>query len=149
MAKGIKVPRLSETLDPLAWPRACQRCGSGDALTFWREHDDRDRPEMIFVVLCAACADKIIVPHPRLYARLDKNEPAPGVMQICGGCSLRAGSRCTSPLAIANGGDGLRFPAADITFHVLVRGPGARSGWHRKWSHEPATCHGFERREGE
>ena len=124
----VEMPRLSETLESLAWPRRCQACGAeltrpasrlrpstGRApATIWQEHDDADRPELRYIVLCGACADRLIEPHPRLYRRLDRNEPAPGVMRICEDCRHRQGGRCVSPRARAHGGPGLAWPAADV-----------------------------------
>jgi hypothetical protein len=168
---GIEIPRLTETLAPLAWPRRCQACGaelsrpvprlgpaagkaragSRSPATVWQEHDDADRPELRYIVLCGACADRLIEPHPRLYRRLGRNEPAPGVMQICEGCRHRQGGRCVSPRARAHGGPGLAWPAADVQVHIQRAGPGGRgrSGeWIREWHEEPETCEGREPAEG-
>lgn len=145
MSTGIVIPRLSETLKPLAWPHhVCQRCGfdGPSKLVYWQEHDDLDRREMIFVVLCAACSAKVIEPHARLYRQLDRNEPAPGVMKVCEPCRHRDASRCRSPIARANGGDGLAFPAADVKVHFY--GGRNNSGWHQEWNEEASECSGFE-----
>jgi hypothetical protein len=128
----------------------CFRCGcefkGRPDRTVWREHDDNDRPEMVFVVLCLACADRIIDPHPRLYARLDRNEPAPGVMAICRGCDHQVAYRCKSPRARASGGEGLSFPPADTTGFIDGYGPrGQRIGSRfRSWKSESNACQGFE-----
>ena len=149
---AITIPRLSDTLQRLTWPFRCQRCdtygghGVYERLTVWKEHDDADKPEMIFVVLCPKCAAKVIDPHPRLYARLGFNEPAPGVMRVCVGCRHRVAARCGSPMAMANGGPGLTFPAPDSTLHLSCQDKyGRRYGrWEKWWDEEPSECKGFE-----
>jgi hypothetical protein len=150
VSTGIVIPRLSESLRTLSWPHRCQccQCVNGSPLSVWQEHDDADRPELIFVVVCATCADKIIEPHPRLYRQLGRNEPAPGVLGVCQHCRHQVAGRCRSPKARANGGEGLRFPAPDVNVHLCRRGKGARSGWLREWSEEVSSCEGFEEREG-
>ena len=147
----IVIPRLSETLSPIRRPFDCQRCGAippvgGEPLTAWQEHNDADRPETIFVLLCRKCADKVIEPHPRLYRRLSRNEPAPGVMQICSGCIYQIEGRCTSDLLRSRGGPGLKFPGPDTTVHICRAGPKGRGRvgeWLKMWSAEPTTCAGF------
>lgn len=153
MSFAIVMPRLSETCSPPTWPRACQRCGApglgGSAeLSVWQEHDDGDRREPIFVVLCKPCVDRVIEPHPRLYRELGRNEPAPGVMSICGDCRHADRGRCRSPRAAVNGGPGLRFPAADSTVHIqYLDKRGRRCGkWLREWNQEAAECEGHEPR---
>jgi hypothetical protein len=142
----MTMPRLSETLRPLGYPHRCQRCGDSEGLGIWQEHDEHDRREACHVVLCKACSGRVIEPHPRLYRPLDPNEPACGVMAICEGCAHRDNSRCRSPMAKANGGPGLRFPAPDSTMHLLrVDKRGRRYGeWIRAWDREPDRCDGFE-----
>jgi len=145
MTTEIKIPRLSETCSFQAWPQICWRCGAAAPLSVWQEHDDCDRREMIFVVLCASCAERVIEPHPRLYRQLGRNEPAPGVMRICGGCRHQVAARCRSPKAAANGGSGLRFPGPDGNVHLNFGG--GRGQWLKTWSAEPTECQGFEPRE--
>lgn len=148
----LVAPRLS--VDYAETPTCgCGRCGQlvpdpKSGRTVWREHDDDDRPEMIFVVLCAECADKVIDPHCRLYARLGPNEPAPGVMAICRGCRHQVANRCVSPMARANGGEGLSFPAADIRMFIDATDKrGRRFGCSvREWYAEATTCNGFKQR---
>jgi hypothetical protein len=149
MTTEIKIPRLSETLNPLLWPHCCQRCGVVHAngnLRVWQEHDDNDQRELTFVILCPKCSDKLIEPHPRLYRGLSRHEPAPGIMAICQGCRHAAGGSCLSPLSSARGGPGLRFPAADGTVHIdYTDSRGRRRGrWERFWSKEPERCDGRE-----
>jgi hypothetical protein len=137
-------PRLSESLTHERSPVVCQACGEVEQpLAAWQEHDANDKPEPIAVVLCAACSGKLIEPHPRLYRRLERNEPFPGTMTICLDCPARDGVRCKSPLSLANGGPGLPFPMPDSTAFVDgVRG-GRRFGRvMRMWSKEVATCKG-------
>jgi len=144
----IKMPRLSESGFPPTWPRSCQRCGCVHErpIALWQEHDDADQREPIFVALCTLCADRVIEPHPRLYRLLDRHEPAIGVMRICAGCRHQVGGRCRSPLAKANGGEGLPFPAPDGTVHIQYADKrGRRCGkWLRTWLAEPTECKGYE-----
>lgn len=94
-------------------PEKCQHCGDHRNLTRWQEHDHNDRPEHRVIVLCKACSDRMIEPHPRLYRPLNVNDPWPGCMEICIDCRLRDGVRCTSPAAKCNGGDGVMLTVAD------------------------------------
>lgn len=128
MAKSTKPwPRLSETL-PLADVGKCQQCGSAEKLTAWHECNDNDRPAgPVFVVLCQACADRIIEPHPRLYKRLLTDEALPGALPMCADCVFRRRLRCTSPQAAFNGGDGIVFDPPPTQIHLHGRGI---SGWH-------------------
>jgi len=152
METGIKIPRLSETSSWIAWPQVCRRCGAAVELSVWQEHDDQDRRELIFVVLCRRCAERVIEPHPRLYRELDQNEPAPGVMAICGQCRHQVAGRCRSPKAAANGGPGLRFPGPDSSGFLdgVNKATGRRWGRpFRSWNREPVQCEGYEPRESE
>jgi len=142
-------PRLSETLPHLNDPRFCGNCGTGEKVTIWIEHDEKDQPELKFVSLCIACADKIIEPHPRLYAGMGQNTPFPGVMDICLLCKHRSGLRCTSPLAKFNGGAGINIAASKpITAFVdgTRTGPDGRrrrTGWiERIYPTAPTNCTG-------
>jgi hypothetical protein len=144
LSVGITIPRLSETLNPLTWPHMCQRCGlRRDGLEVWRECDDADRPEMIFVVLCRQCSLKVIEPHVRLYGELGRNEPAPGVMRICEACHHQVAGRCRSPRALANGGEGLPFPGPSANVHLLFGNP-RRGKCMKIWDAEPTECVGRE-----
>jgi len=156
-ADRIVIPRLSESLRPLTWPYRCQRCDvlGGDSayerLTVWQEHDDDDRPECRYVLLCPACADRLIEPHPRLYRRLAFQEPAPGILRICAGCAhqMRVFGSCDSPYLFSRGGPGLPFRGPDSQVHVQRAGPGGRGrrgGWESIWNEEPSQCVGFEPR---
>jgi hypothetical protein len=160
-------PRLSETLPHPPDLTRCQSCGnrlddaaaanrpdppfsgaSGAAiatpyaLAVWQEHDDTDRPELIYIVLCEACADRIIAEHPRLYRRVDRWAPVPGVMPACIGCRRADGLRCRSPLLKVNGGPGLPIrPNVAVEGFACTRGKGCRR--FVQYAHAP-ECKGFE-----
>lgn len=162
-------PRLSETL-PYREPGRCASCGLREIppevdpgvdeyvrrrayalhkwqLDIWRECDWQDKPENRFVVLCRSCADKLIEPHPRLYARLGYggHEPAPGAMPLCLDCCHRDGTRCTSPMLGSNGGLGIGIGGPSPTrAHFLRRGKGARSGWETIYTLPRERCTGKE-----
>jgi hypothetical protein len=53
----------------------------------WQEHDQQDRPQPIYLVLCKECSDRLIEPHERLYRPLDKWAPALGAMRFCLHCA--------------------------------------------------------------
>ena len=102
-------PRLSITLPDKRHPTTCQACGGSrddleSELTVWREHDDRDRPEPILVVLCENCnrdlapdgsakrktrTKTMIEAHPRLYRRSRDSQDA--------GAARRASTRAIVP----------------------------------------------------
>ena len=145
------MPRLTETL-PHREPGRCASCGAIDPnagtrlplYTVWREHDEQDRPEPRFVVLCRPCGDRLIEPHPRLYAALPANAPAIGAMPLCLACRHREGTACRNPLAKANGGPGM---PVDIdppgTMHVN-RGGGGRNYWTKVYTRPARSCAGHE-----
>lgn len=143
-------PRLSETLPHAAHPKLCGNCGVHDdtkLVHVWIEHDVNDRPERRFVALCDACSDKIIEPHPRLYARMDENAPLPGVMDLCVDCKHRSGLNCSSPLAKFNGGDGISITAdKPMVYHMDGRDKKGRrwSRWGQSYSNPPKACTGKE-----
>jgi hypothetical protein len=142
-------PRLSDTLPHLNDPRFCGACGTGEKVTIWIEHDEHDKPELKFVSLCLACADKIIEPHPRLYAGMGQHTPFPGVMEICHDCTMRVGLRCTSPLAKFNGGKGINISASK-PFTAFMDGTRTgsdgrrrKTGWiERMYPDPPTNCSG-------
>lgn len=130
-------PRLSQQLTEIRHPEFCQSCGvhegaSETDLSRWREHDDQDRPEWIVVVLCGACANALIEPHPRLYDKMPEGAPWPGCMPLCVGCRFRAELTCTHPDAKQNGGEGvaLTMPQPFVAFVDGRTGPkgGLRGG---------------------
>ena len=148
MTKPAAWPRLTETLPHAADPRYCGNCGCAERVTIWIEHDANDKPEMKFVALCIPCADKIIEPHPRLYAGLGQHTPMPGVMEICLLCKHRAGLSCKSPLAKFNGGAGINIAASKpITAFVDGIDPKTRrrKGWMKRFYPDaPTNCSGRE-----
>ncbi len=78
----------------------------------WQEHDGRDEPESIAVMLCTACSERLIDLHPRVYVRISRRAPFPGIMDLCIDCRHRAGVTCIHPDRLANGGPGLHIDAA-------------------------------------
>ena len=78
----------------------------------WQEHDSRDEPESIAVMLCTTCSKRLITPHPRVYRRIPRRAPFPGIMDLCIDCRFRAGVTCTHPDRVSNGGEGLQIDAA-------------------------------------
>lgn len=148
-------PRLSEDL-PHREPGRCASCGAPDeskdsklsSLTTWREHDRNDRPEMRYVVLCRKCSDRLIEPHPRLYAALYPNAPAPGAIGICSDCAHRDGTRCRCPDATANGGAGIEIIIPKpIRAHVRRSGKGQRSGYETFYTGPATACSGKKSRD--
>lgn len=144
-----KWPRLSLQLKHVRDPLVCQSCGQrelpgGDGLQRWREHDDKDRPENVLVILCAACAKRLIEPHERLYDQVDRLAPWPGAMPICVDCKHRAGMHCTHRDLKSNGGPGLKlsFPKPDV-MHISCR-PRSKSGWHTIYRGPVSDCAGRE-----
>lgn len=138
-------PKLSETF-PEQEPDLCNACRAqpiaGEGLTYWQECDDNDLPTLVFVVLCQACADQIIEPHPRLYRQKQANDIMPGAMPICGECIHRKGLGCQCPLAKANGGDGIDLKHSGQRVHICRR-PRHMSGW--TWiGGEVVSCSGRE-----
>lgn len=154
-------PRLSETL-PHREPGRCHACGTmpNEApparngrkrpldLQLWQEHDQWDRPEMRYVLLCGPCAKRIIEPHPRLYKQLDLFAPAPGVMGVCRDCRWRAGPRCLCPKARANGGAGMATLGPRPTDVHVCRSPRRLSGWIKLYPGPVTDCDGKEVADG-
>ena len=140
MSTSTPMPRLSDELTGPVDPEHCQSCGFDADLTRWREHDDRDQPESIVVVLCRRCADRLIEPHPRLYAALADAEPHTGSMRICIPCRYRDGVLCAHPSAKANGGPGVVLTIAKPTRMHILRSPRRLSGWMTMWPREASAC---------
>lgn len=131
-AKSKPWPRLSETLPAREGRCQCRNCGTtAVAVGYWQEHDEADQPQPIVVALCGRCADELIEPHPRLYRRLEANEPFPGTMDLCDNCLDRRGAACVSPQSKANGGPGLTviYPRPD-PYHVSYRSKAGRRCGH-------------------
>jgi hypothetical protein len=143
--------RLSETLLHMA-PGECGVCKRTASdpdvkrMELWQEHDHNDKPEQRFVWLCDTCAGHIIDPHPRLYARLDPNAPAPGAMEICRKCVHRRGWKCTQTKA--SGGPGIVVNATKgMTVHIDGTKNGKRFGfWHTTFPAPPSGCTGRKER---
>lgn len=130
---------LSRDLTGPRSPTHCQACGTQHdeptrahdrdgqpvlaKLDVWREHDDADRPQAVFVVLCRTCSKKLINPHERLYSLVEPNKPLPGLMPLCLDCTHRDGLDCTNPQSKRNGGDGIKLTFPQPT-QAFVDGPG-------------------------
>lgn len=147
MSRGANWPRLSETLTS---PRAldvCQSCGRrGGHVQRWEEHDANDQPEAIVVVLCEPCGERLIEKHPRLYRGLHVNEPMPGSMALCAGCTHQRALACDHPDLRKNGGPGLALELTppSVAFVDGIKN-GRRTGWREKWWPAPAhSCVGRE-----
>lgn len=143
-------PRLSETLTGPRAPGRCQSCGAIGGCDLWREHDRHDQPEFMFVVLCRECSNRLIEPHPRLYACMERNRPLPGTMEICLQCAHQFGLKCTHPgRTDIRDAHGLDITIADphVAMFDGTRG-GRRMGWTVVIWPEPATgCSGRTKRE--
>ena len=112
-------PRLSGTPPKHEFNRwTCLVCGDGhdapgnEDMQLWIECDDHDQPTLTVIALCPNCAGRLIEPHPRLYIRMQRHQPIPGVMECCQGCRFQLEMSCTNPSAKFNGGPGLlvRYP---------------------------------------
>jgi len=101
----------------------------------WQEHDGRDEPEPIAVMLCTRCSDRLIEPHPRVYTRIPRNAPFPGIMDLCIDCRFRSGVTCTHPDRVSNGGPGLDIDAAPA-----MSGHARGHGFFTTYSYPPRTC---------
>jgi hypothetical protein len=102
----------------------------------WREHDDRDKPTAVVVVLCRPCSKRLIVHHPRLYAEMDQREPHPGTMELCLLCRNRDGVTC--PLAKSFGGQGVEIlPKPSI---MWLDGARSVTGPVACYSSAPKSC---------
>ena len=131
------MPKLSDQLGGPRAPDQCQGCAARWVdLKRWREHDGRDEPTPVVVVLCRPCSKRLIVPHPRLYGELDDREPHPGTMGLCILCRHRDGVRC--PLAKSSGGQGVAIlPRPSIMF---IDGHRSVTGAFPHYSSEPKSC---------
>lgn len=149
----MKWPRLSETLDAVRDAWTCGACGRNERMSteivgvnIWREHDDDDEPLDVFIALCNSCADRIVEPHPRLYAAMDRHAPMPGAMPCCDDCKHRKGLHCAHPARATNGGPGtlrITFPEPMRCF-VDGRRNGKRFGEVRTMYRGPCNCNGKE-----
>lgn len=144
---GKNWPRLTETLRGPRNYHACSSCGVRPTalvdLQLWQEHDDNDKPEMRFILLCKRC-EPMIKPHPRLYAQHHRWAPAPGASAICEGCRFRDGLSCTHPNLTATGGVGLMAGKHTVALVDGTRG-GRRTGWREVfYSEPPKECRSFQ-----
>ncbi len=103
----------------------------------WQEHDGRDEPEPIAVMLCTACSARLIEPHPRMYNRITRRAPFPGIMDLCIDCRSRTGVTCTHPDRLANGGPGLHIDAAPG-----MPGHARGHGFFTTYTYPPRACTG-------
>lgn len=139
-------PKLSETLTHPKAPNVCQSCGlqtfdlDSPLLHRWEECDERDRKTGVIVVLCKRCAERIVEPHPRLYSCLATTEPFPGSNGICVDCPHRSGTRCSHPLAKANGGPGVMLTVTKPIRAHVQRSPRRLSGFVTLWPKPPSDC---------
>lgn len=132
-------PRLSTDLRGPRHPHRCQACNATGELYRFREHDHNDQPETILVVLCGACAEKLIKPHPRLYHLLEPFEPASGAMQICVDCVWRRGVSCKHPDSHRSGGKGIAIKYAHPVVSAMVNFGGGRVNFYTE---PPSACYG-------
>jgi hypothetical protein len=143
------MPRLSADLAGPRHPERCQSCGAARdlfgepvPLERWREHNEEDRPLRVLVILCGPCARRLIDPHPRLYAPVDRWAPWPGAMPLCSDCTHREGLQCQHPDLKTNGGPGLelRFPQPSRVHFLMY--PRRLSGWHTQYHGPVEFCAG-------
>lgn len=139
-----RTPRLSIVLNPFTSRMKCQRCATaGPKVQGWQEHDHNDKPEPIYIFLCERCSKELIGPHPRLYSQIWPNSPLPGIMDICADCLWRDRSRCTCPLAILNGGAGIKIDIERPSTAHLNFG-GGRGCWQKIYPSPATGCSGKE-----
>ena len=104
----------------------------------WQEHDSRDKPEPIAVMLCMVCSERLIEPHPRMYNRIPRRAPFPGIMDLCIDCRFRVGVTCTHPDRVSNGGQGLQIDAApSMPTHAHTFGGGS---FVTLYAYPPRAC---------
>ena len=141
----LEWPKLSEDLPFRGGPTSCQGCEARTTGFRWREHDHMDRPTEVVIVLCERCSNRLIDPHPRLYGKLQRDEPGPGTMPCCEECCYRVGVVCDHPSLKANGGPGLilRFPEPSGPIHVDHKDErGRRRGAWIRVHRGPVECDG-------
>lgn len=136
-------PGLSETLPGLPRPDRCKGCGESADLLAWSECNEWDEPQRpaILLVLCQRCSDRLINAHPRLYLRVDRLEPRPGIMALCVDCLFRRGLQCAHPKLKANGGAGLEVQFPQPSMMHLNYG-GGRGEWRNFYPGPPTACAG-------
>ena len=136
-------PKLSETLTHRRERHRCQACDfcdddDGTLVRPWLEHDERDKPTAVVVMLCKTCSDKIIEPHPRLYREVEPMEPFPGQLRLCQGCKHQAALVCTRSLL--SGGPGVHLVFLKPLDVHLCRSPRSKSGWIKVWQGPVISC---------
>jgi hypothetical protein len=147
----MAMPALSATLRGPKDPRRCQSCGTAHSkrnpLERWIECDayDRRQPNAPRVVLCSACAKRLIDPHPRLYLQAITFAAIEGCMGVCVECRYRDGTSCTNPRTADNGGGGLDFGWEKPPARVHLYYGGKRGGrWTTLYSGPVLSCSGRE-----
>lgn len=124
-------------------PCECRKCGIiGPAVELWQEHDDNDQPEHRYLWLCGACSDRIVDKHERLYARINRNTPAPGAMALCIRCVHR-NARGLCLTARSNGGPGMTITGPKPTVMHIDGRDSAGKRWSRNvrtYSSPPTRC---------
>lgn len=147
-AAQLRAPGLSVTLTGPIAPDRCRACGTAGKpdgpkqLTIWREHDEYDQPTVALVVLCRRCTDELVHDHPRLYGPLDVNEPVPGVLALCQGCTHREGLTCRHPDLKTNGGPGMIITIKKRVRMHIQRSPRSTSGFVWLWPEPARACAG-------
>jgi hypothetical protein len=132
-------PRLTVTLTGPRDPHSCASCGELHPEEVWQECDHFDKPEPLFLLLCAKCSKRLIKPHERLYIDHQRNEPLPGTMDLCDNCIHRTGYACSQTKA--HGGPGILIRvAAPYTVHLNMGSKGGR--WMKLYSTGPTNCTG-------
>jgi hypothetical protein len=149
--------RLSIDLKHERNPFICQSCGTTALTNYygsteiepedvgferWQEHDQQDRPQPIYLVLCKECSDRLIEPHERLYRPLGKWAPALGAMRFCALCKFRDGLHCSHPDSKENGGPGLGLIMPKPTWAHLNYG-GGKGEFRNIWLGPIKECSGF------
>lgn len=150
-AGSTQRPRLTCDLPGRRRPLVCQSCDRTTQVYAWQEHDDRDRPLPVYVLLCQECAARVVEPHPRLYDRRPANEPIHGAMPLCVDCLHRRGLRCHCPDAKRNGGPGITItrPKPHVVHVCYERQGGGRGGeWIRMYPGPATNCSGRLVKEG-
>ena len=95
-------------------------------------------------MLCQKCSKRLIEPHARLYRQLQRNEPFPGVLDLCVDCRHRDGTRCTSPDLKANGGEGVLILIKKPVVAHVCRSPRRLSGVVQMWTESATSCKQME-----
>ncbi len=97
-------------------------------------------------MLCTTCSKRLITPHPRVYRRIPRRAPFPGIMDLCIDCRFRAGVTCTHPNRVSNGGEGLQIDAAPGMWAHARTAVGSRT--LTLYAYPPRACAEHETVEG-